>query len=135
MKTIYNTILGMMLIMLFTRFSVQTTDVNGIWECSTNSSQFTLYLNQSGSTLSGSHCSVFQNGQKIDCRLDNADLSIQPTDVGTNNLITVNFKSYFKNLSGKATIKKISDTEIEWTITEKPAGEYYIPNSATLTKQ
>jgi len=30
--------------------------------------------------------------------------SIQATDVGTSNPITVNFKSYFKDLSGKATI-------------------------------
>ncbi|HUS00806.1 MAG TPA: hypothetical protein VMY77_03725 [Chitinophagaceae bacterium] len=135
MKKINNTILGMIVIILFTGFSFQTTEFNGIWECSSTASQFTLYLSQNGTTLSGSHCSVFQNGEKIDCRIDPTDLSIQATDVGTSNTVTVNFKSYFKNLSGKATLKKISETQIEWTITEKPQGEYYIPNTATLTKQ
>lgn len=111
-----------------------SSNFNGYWTDGIDGSVFDLLLTQKGSTLTGSYCSTMLNGNKIDCDIDSTDLSINGV-VTNSNTVTVDFKSQFSRSSGKAMIKKISDTQIKWVIIKEPKGEYYIPNSAVLSKQ
>ncbi len=137
MKKLLYILIGLALVFVFAKVSAkfQTTwDFNGNWSYTTESSQFDLSLIQNGSTLTGSHCSTMFSGNKIDCNMDSTELSINGT-VTDQNMVTVEFKSHFLRLNGKATLKKISDTQIEWAIIEEPKGEYYIPDKVILTKK
>ena len=108
-----------------------TVDLSGTWSSSTATSEFTLTLVQKTDTISGTHCSVMQNGNRIDCA-DDDELSIKGTrDIGSDRA-TVNFKSFSSGTVGKATIKLLSDTTMEWKIIEKPADDFYIPAYAVL---
>ncbi len=137
MKKIIIIILGIVLIFVFAQVFAKnnaSTDFEGRWSYSTESSAFTLFLNQNGNTLNGTHISTMLNGDKIDANVNSSQLSISGTLIDPSTA-DVDFKSYYSFLSGKATIKKLSDTQIEWVITQKPQGEYFIPDSVILTKQ
>ncbi len=110
-----------------------TGDFNGHWVFTTESSVFDLLLTQKGSILTGSHCSTMLKGNKIDCFMNSSDVSINGT-VKDSNMVTIDFKSYFSGSSGKAALRKISTTKMEWKIIEEPKGEFYLPDSAILTK-
>ncbi len=73
------------------------------------------------------------NGNRIDAA-DSAEITINRTAIYPLPA-TVNFERGYCLNYGKATITKLSDTQIEWVITEKPNGQYYIPNRDTFTKQ
>ena len=107
---------------------------SGKWSYSTERTSFLLVLNQKGNVLTGNHCSTMAGGNKIDCFLDATDMSISGT-VSDPNTVTISFKSFFSETSGKATLKKISNTQVEWTIIEEPTGEFYLPGHAVLNKK
>jgi hypothetical protein len=111
-----------------------TANFSGRWSYSSARTSFLVILTQKGSALSGTHCCTMAAGRKIDCYLEATDISITGT-VTDANLVTVTFKSFFSETSGKATLKRISPTQIEWTITEAPKGEFYLPSKAVLTKK
>jgi hypothetical protein len=98
-------------------------------------SEFQLPLVQSsGNILSGTHCSVQRRGARIDCGLDSLEASISGI-VKDSSIVIVTFKSFYGGSSGKATIKKIGNSSIEWKIIEKPKGEFYLPMKAFLNRQ
>ncbi len=103
----------------------------GSWTSSNSTSDFTLTLNQSNNYISGCHCSIFNNGSKMDCSDDN---TITLTGNIVNNNITANFISCYSNKSGTASIKPLNSNCIEWEITQEPNGEYYIPQKIKLFK-
>ena len=134
MKVLFKLVLGLTLSLLFTAAKAQTSNLNGTWHVATATTSFNLFLTQIGKTLSGSHCSVQQNGGKIDCGLDETDISIAGT-VKNPALMTVTFTSFFAGMKGTATIKKIDAKTIEWKIVKEPQGEFHIPLKAILTKE
>ena len=107
---------------------------SGKWDFTTEGSSFQLLLTQKENAITGSHCSTMLSGNKIDCFLNSTDLSITGT-VADSNKVTIDFKSFFSGTTGKATLKKISATQIEFIIIEEPEGEFYLPDRATLTKK
>jgi hypothetical protein len=124
----------------FSFLNATATEAQGIasfagrWSYTSPRTSFLIIITQKESALSGTHCSTMAAGRKIDCYLEATDISITGT-VTDANLVTVTFKSFFSETSGKATLKKISPTQIEWTITEAPKGEFYLPSKAVLIKK
>jgi hypothetical protein len=108
-------------------------DFTGSWSYTTQSSQFHLHLTQNGNSIVGYHCSIMDNGNRIDCSDDYTDLSIKGVVIEPNT-ISVSFRSYYSLSSGRATIRKITDTNIQWKIDVKSNEVYYIPDSAILVK-
>lgn len=128
-------IIGLAIVFALTAWtSPRVADFQGHWESSTEGSAFTLTLTQASKKLTGAHCSVQQKGNRIDCGLDDSEVSISGT-VSDPTTVTVSFKSFYGRSSGKATIKKLNATTIEWTIIQKPQGQFHIPMHAVLTKQ
>lgn len=125
---------GSILIVAVSAFgTLQTANFQGTWKSTTARSEFTLSLKQLSSELTGSHCSVQLDGNRIDCGPDDSDVSITGA-VNDPAVVTVSFKSFSGGSAGKATIKKLTSTTVEWTIIQKPRGEFYIPSHAVLTK-
>lgn len=106
----------------------------GNWHTETANASFDLDLTQTKNALRGSHCSVQNGGNKIDCVLDETDISITGI-VGNSSTVTVTFTSQFSQKKGSAKITKMNDSTIEWQIVTKPQGEVYLPNLASLKKQ
>ncbi len=104
-------------------------DFTGNWNSS--SSDFTLSIKQIKNKITGSHCSILQNGNRIDCATD--ERTIRGTIHGDSILVV--FKSTYSMKSGTAVIKRINDAQIKWEITKKPVGEFYIPTTAILKKE
>jgi hypothetical protein len=73
-------------------------------------------------------------GRKVDCGFDASDLSITAV-INDPNFMTVDVKSYYSGSTGKATLKKISASQIEWRLIQEPAGEFYLPDQVILTKR
>jgi len=110
------------------------SQLSGFWTYTTETSAFDLSLSQTGGSLSGAHFSTMLNGSKVDCGIDSLDASISAT-VNNSNFVTVDVKSYFSGATGKATIRKINDTQIEWKLIAKPKGEYYLPDNVVLNRK
>jgi hypothetical protein len=99
----------------------------GHWEDASHN--FTLDLNQSWKNVYGGHSVVAQNGNKI----DSGDASITGTVQGT--VATIQFQSSFASGVGTAQITYIDANTIQWKIITPPAGEFYLPAEATLTRK
>ena len=105
---------------------------NGSWKWSNSNSEFSITINQQSNTITGSHCSILQNGLKVDCA-DSNETTLNGTIQGDS--LVVNFKSAFSMTVGIAVIKKLNDTSIQWEIVQKPNREFYIPSLVIMTKQ
>ena len=101
--------------------------LDGHWEAA--STNFSLDLYQDWKNIYGHHTVVAQNGSKI----DTLDVSINGSLQGK--VATVQFKSSFTNDTGTAQIIYIDVNTIQWKIIKPPAGEYYLPAEATLTRK
>ena len=133
MKKIFLATLLVIVLFAFKSINV-TTNFSGKWHAETTNSTFDLNLSQTNDKLSGSHCSVQMNGSKIDCVLEDTDISLSGI-VGNSSSVDVTFTSQISQKSGTARITKLNDTTIDWQIITKPQGEFQIPNHITLTKQ
>lgn len=109
---------------------------NGDWDWDDNGQFYTITdfqvtLVQTGNVIKGQHCNVGMEGRRIDCSLD--EFSI----VGTvnNNVAMVDYKSFYSDTSGKATIKLLTNGKIEWLVTEEAPGQTFFPKKAILSKQ
>lgn len=89
---------------------------------------FTLDLYQEWKQIYGQHEVVEQNGNKI----DSLEASINGWLKG--NVTTVQFQSSFTDQPGTAEITYVDVNTIQWKIIAAPAGEYYLPAEATLTR-
>lgn len=107
---------------------------SGKWHTESANASFDLDLTQTKNALRGSHCSVQNGGNKIDCTLDETDISITGI-VGNSSTVTVTFTSQFSQKNGSAKITKMNDSTIVWQIVTKPQGEFYLPTHTTLKKQ
>lgn len=107
--------------------------LTGDWEHGRSGSYFGISLNQKNTSITGSHTSVEENGDRIDAAFER-EITIRGklNEVG---VATVSFTSAYCNKSGRATIRRISSTQIEWKIITPPNGDYYIPNIDTLTRE
>jgi hypothetical protein len=121
------------IILLFLIFSFAICsaqqDFRGTWQWKSNSSVFTLKLTQKQDSLSGQHCCVAQNGNKIDCSIKN-EITIHGFVKNDSAFIT--FKSTYCRKTGKAILNKTTPGEIQWRITKEPKGEYYLPKAVLM---
>jgi len=109
-------------------------DFSGKWHAETATASFDLSLTQLKGRISGSHCAVQLGGRKVDCALEDADVTITGT-ANNSASVKVTFISQFSQNKGTATITKMNDSTIQWKILTKPKGEYYLPNQMVLTKR
>ena len=100
--------------------------LDGQWE--DTAANFTLNLYQDWKNITGSHIVVAQEGKKI----DSLDISINGSLKGK--VAEIQFQSSFTGDIGTAQITYLDVNTIQWKIITPPAGEYYLPAEATLTR-
>ncbi len=135
MKKLWILLSSFFIIAFFSFFYYDTSDFSGEWEFENDKTVFSMTLTQNGTLVSGNHCSSQFEGSKLDCAIDETDLTTITGTVTEADSVNVTFKSVFCGLTGQATIKRISSTQIKWTITQEPQGEFFIPMNVILTKQ
>jgi len=111
-----------------------TTDFSGKWHAETANTSFDIKLIQVKGRVSGSHCAIQLGGYKVDCLLNDKDVTITGT-ANNSASVQVTFISQFSQKPGTATINKINDSTIEWKILTKPNGEFYLSSQMVLKKQ
>jgi hypothetical protein len=110
------------------------TDFSGKWRAETANVSFDLKLTQIKGMVSGSHCAIQLGGSKVDCVLNDNDVTITGT-ANNSASVQVTFISQFSQKSGTAKINKMNDSTIEWKILTKLKGEFYLPSQMMLKKQ
>ncbi len=132
MKTI---IISILIIGIFAvKGKCPVANFQGNWKDQIPARAFSLKLNQASGNLKGNHCAITPDGNRIDCALDDTDVSITGTISNADSVI-VTVKSFYSNTTGTAVIKKIDDNTISWRILTAPLGVFYIFNSAILIRQ
>jgi hypothetical protein len=132
----YNILLLILFVITLVSFRAITpfTDYSGKWHAETATASFDLKLTQIKGRVSGSHCAIQVSGRKVDCVLDDNDVTITGTANNSASML-VTFISQFSQKKGTASITKIHDSTIEWKILTKPKGENYLPNQMVLKKR
>jgi hypothetical protein len=106
----------------------------GVWNWRSNdkTQEFTIKIKKiDKDSVFGQYCAVYNNGNKLDCDLDDIN-NIKGLII--KDKIQLDCSSFFGAKNGKAEIKFYED-HIEWKITKSPKGEYYSPELATLYKK
>ncbi len=102
------------------------------WQSEDKSQQFTLdIIKFSNDSVFAKYCAVYNNGNKLDCDLDETINNIKGI-VENDKKLKVKFYSFFNAKNGLAEITIIDDTKIKWKITKEPTGEFYAPSDCTL---
>jgi hypothetical protein len=108
------------------------SDFNGEWRWSRGEEGLTLYLKQTGKTLSGHHSAIGQGGMKVDEVADDQPPSITGEVQG--GTATVEFKSGFPDSQGGGRAKlTLKGGFLYWSVLES-TGEHYLPRSAKLAR-
>src|ERR1700712_295435 len=111
-------------IIALSTYAIAKTGFGGHWGMETKMSSFSIDIKQSGKTITGTHVSVQQNGNRIDDGKGPNEASLTGT-VNDAGIATVTFTSgYGINNTGIATIKPIAADKLEWQIITKPKHEY-----------
>ena len=92
-----------------------------------------LDLFQTGDELTGYHCSVTKNAQRIDCALESDDMGYSIEGFIKGNQADITFLSTYCMKYGKAKIVMHGDY-LYWKVTEFPDGEFWLPLSALLKR-
>lgn len=134
LKTRFAAMIFIMIILVAFASNEVIPNFSGKWHAEASSISFDLSIYQKGNSLSGFHCSVMNNGDKIDCVFDETDLSLSGI-VGDSLTVLVTFKSQASLKTGTAKISKLNDTTIRWRIIRKPNGLFHIPEEITLKRE
>ncbi len=135
MKKIGIILSSVFIICIFSFLYFETTDFSGNWHFEGVQTDFSLSLTQQSTAITGRHCSILYSGTKIDCSVDDSDPATITGTASEADSVNLIFKTTVSDNPGQATIKRISATQIKWTITKEPEGEFFIPSNAILTKE
>lgn len=99
------------------------------WVSENGNNNFEVDISESEGLFKGSHCSVFQNGRRIDC---SDGFSIQLRE-STKNSFEGTIKSGYSNTTGK--VKMVYSEEqntLHFYLLEDPPGIFFIPKDVIL---
>jgi hypothetical protein len=96
------------------------------------SQQFNIdFIKFSNDSVYAKYCAVYNNGAKLDCDFDEANINIRGIVVNEKKL-QVKFSSFFNAKNGSAEIIITDNTELKWKIIDSPKGEFYAPSQCIL---
>ncbi|HSP12615.1 MAG TPA: hypothetical protein VLO29_08810 [Salegentibacter sp.] len=113
----------------------QSQDLEGIWRWTSPDGEDNLELILEyidGSKIRGKHCSVFHNGEKMDCQRRESDYSISLIKIARN-IYDGTIESRYSATSGRIRVQyDPRDVSISFTLKSYPPGEFYLPDRAIL---
>lgn len=118
-------------------FSGNAQDLSGPWYWTSDDGRHNLeILLQFDETnvMNGNHCAIFYNGEKVDCVEEEERFSIALLKIAEN-VYRGTIESGYSSTKGKVSLNYNSRQDyMEFAISEAPAGEYYLPEKAILTR-
>lgn len=113
----------------------QSQDLEGTWRWTSPNGEDNLELNLEyidGNKLRGKHCSVFHNGEKMDCQRRESDYSISLIKIARN-IYDGTIESRYSATSGRIRIQyDPKDVSLSFTLKAYPPGEFYLPDRAIM---
>lgn len=116
-------------------YAQQSQDLEGTWRWTSpngeNNFELTLdYID--GSKIRGKHCSVFHNGEKIDCQGSENDYSISLIKIAKN-IYDGTIESRYSATAGRIRLQfHPKDVSLSFVLKAYPPGEFYLPDRALL---
>ena len=108
-------------------------NVTGKWSWEGATSSFYLELRQAGDSIKGHYCAIGQNGNRIDCSVDETD-SCELIGRFSKTTAQIQFKSCYVGDSGKATITyDPKHDKLSWVLSPSD-GDFYAPDSVVLSR-
>lgn len=110
-----------------------SADFSGEWKSVSPNFPFSLTLTQTGSQLQGWHCGSLPDASRTDCQpAGSTEYSIVGVTQGPTAQVQVT--SNYGGGTGRAVLTAANDSLL-WTLTERPVGEFYLPEQSTLVRQ
>ncbi len=108
-------------------------DFTGEWQSVYPDFPFSLTLVQTGAQLQGWHCGSLPDASRTDCQpAGSAEYSVAGVVQGL--VAQVQITSHYGGGTGQAVLTATHDSLL-WSLTEPPAGEFYLPEQSTLVRQ
>lgn len=122
---------------VFSIYFMNAQDIDGSWKwtSSDGSQQFEIELEQiSEKEYRGTHCAVFDNGERIDCASGLDYFSIVMLQISDGNFAGTIESSYEKS-QGKIRMQYHAQEDLLYfNLTKNPQGNFYLPTEAILTR-
>ncbi|GAA4280284.1 hypothetical protein [Gaetbulibacter aestuarii] len=115
---------------------VSGQNISGSWNWTYKAKhQSTITLKETRpNNYKGNYCSVFFNGMKIDCGIDQGSNGIFLTKTNEN-IFTGTFECSFSNTYGTLKLEYLPDSKrIKIEVLKKPKGEFYLPSDVVFKK-
>ncbi|SNS82679.1 hypothetical protein SAMN05421640_1404 [Ekhidna lutea] len=106
-----------------------------VWVENSSSKSFNLELTVIETNITGQHCVIAMNGNRIDCIDSTIDDSVSINGVTSGNKATITFKSSYSNEIGEAELTLLSNGDLKWFITKEPTEQVYFPKNAIMKKK
>ncbi|HSI70904.1 MAG TPA: hypothetical protein VK941_11765 [Gillisia sp.] len=126
-----------LLIGFFISVSTQAQDIEGSWSWNSQDgvNMFTIDLiRTSENNYRGNHCSVYLNGDRLDCRENEQDSTIVLIRK-SENIFQGSIRSGLSNSIGNVQLQYLpNEDSILFSLKSNPKGEYYMPLEGRLQR-
>tara|TARA_B100000378_G_C18040598_1_gene410434 strand:- start:1410 stop:1808 length:399 start_codon:yes stop_codon:yes gene_type:complete len=116
---------------------MRAQDLEGFWKWTSpdGSQQFEIELEQiNEKEYRGSHCAIFDNGERIDCNSDQDTFSIVMLEITEGNFAGT-IESSYERSQGKIRMQYHNQEDLlHFKLTKNPTGIFYLPPEAILTR-
>ena len=140
MKIILHILLVLLLVSCSTKnknlTNTATNNLSGKWEWKENNLAFTfdIYIKQTGDSITGNYCAIANNGNKIDCSVENDD-NCNMYGKQVNNVTVLTFTSCYMEAKGEAIITyNPKKDELIWKL-GNTTDIVFAPDSAILKRR
>ena len=130
-------LLAVYTILLLSMMSASAQDISGSWSWNSKegSNMFTIDLIQATENdFRGNHCSVFLNGERIDCNDTKDEFTIVLVKKAEN-IFQGSIRSGYSYAVGNVQLQYLpEENTMLFTLKTAPKGEYYMPAEARLVR-
>ena len=123
------------LLLMFNSFCGSSQNISGSWswQAENGNSMMEINLDAEGEDYIGYHCSVFQNGDRIDCVDEDKSASVYVKRTAEN-VFEGTIRSGYSASEGKIKLEYNPEEQILlFKILKAPEGIFYLPENATLS--
>lgn len=123
------------LILLFISLPANAQDITGSWSWNSDDGEanYNLELKKENNKVTGTHCGIFHNGNRIDCTEGTeSELSVKVIKI-TEDVFEGSIKSGYSQTTGKIRLEyNPEEKSLRFQLIEEPSGIFYLPKEVVL---
>jgi hypothetical protein len=133
--------INILFVVCFTTFNLNAQNISGTYRWKNDDgrkyfeitlSAFNITLGSPVKSYKGEHCGVFENGNRVDCSIDQFTITL---DQVAENIFTGSIFSEYSQTISEIKITYIpASGNIKWEVTKHGGGQNYFPMNAILKK-